>query len=131
MSGESIMERIARNKVFIEQFAKIELPIVDGNLVHHRIEVVVPVRKGCYCAITIARTVKGYHVGYHADTPTKCSICGLYGDRYIMPDKVSAFLKGVEMVRNSKAGFGLLFGSALDNAVHTLFANMHKQLELF
>ena len=43
--SESIMERIARNKVFIEQFAKMELPVVDGNLVHHRIEVVVPVRK--------------------------------------------------------------------------------------
>lgn len=129
--SESIMERIARNKVFIEQFAKMELPVVDGNLAHHRIEVVVPVRKGCYCAITIARTVKGYHVGYHADTPTEGSICGLYGDRCIMPDKVSAFLEGVEMVRNSKAGFGLLFGQALDNAVHMLFANMHKQLELF
>ena len=131
MSGESIMERIARNKVFVEQFAKIELPIVDGNLVHHRIEVVVPVRKGCYCAITIARTAKGYHVGYWADTPTMGAVCGLYGNRHIMPDKVSAFLEGVEMVRNSKMGFGLLFGPALDNAVHTLFANIHKQLELF
>lgn len=129
--SESIMERIARNKVFIEQFAKMELPVVDGNLVHHRIEVVVPVRKGCYCAITIARTVKGYHVGYHADTPTKGSICGLYENHHIMSDKVSAFLEGVEMVRNSKMGFGLLFGPALDNAVHTLFANTHKQLELF
>lgn len=129
--SESIMERIARNKVFIEQFAKMELPVVDGNLVHHRIEVVVPVRKGCYCAIVVARTVKGYHVGYRAGTPTKDSICGLYENRHIIPDKVSAFLEGVEMIRNSKAGFGLLFGPALDNAVHTLFANIHKQLELF
>jgi len=48
-----------------------------------------------------------------------------------MPDKVSAFLEGVEMVRNCKMDFGLLFGSALDNAVHMLFASMHKQLELF
>lgn len=129
--SESIMERIARNKVFIEQFAKMELPVVDGNLVHHRIEVVVPVRKGYYCAIMIARTAKGYHVGYHADTPTKGSICGLYENRHIMPDKVSAFLEGVEMVRNCKMDFGLSFGSALDNAVHMLFASMHKQLELF
>ena len=129
--SESIMERIARNKVFIEQFAKMELPVVDGNLVHHRIEVVVPVRKGYYCAIMIARTAKGYHVGYHADTPTKGSICGLCENRHIMPDKVSAFLEGVEMVRNCKMDFGLLFGSALDNAVHMLFASMHTQLELF
>lgn len=129
--SESIMERIARNKVFIEQFAKMELPVVDGNLVHHRIEVVVPVRKGHYCAIMIARTAKGYHVGYHADTPTKSSICGLCENRHIMPDKVSAFLEGVKVVRNCKMDFGLLFGSALDNAVHMLFASMHKQLELF
>lgn len=131
MSKQSLMERIAFNKVFIEQFARMELPVVEGNLVHHRIEVVVPVRKGCYCAIMIARTVKGYHVGYHADTPTKGSICGLCENRHIMPDKVSAFLEGVEMVRNCKMDFGLLFGSALDNAVHMLFASMHKQLELF
>lgn len=131
MSGESILERIARNKVFIGQFAKMELPVVDGNLAHHRIEVVVPVRKRHYCAITIARTIKGYHVGYRADTPTKMVICGLYENRHITPDKVSAFLEGVEMIRNDKMGFGLLFGPVLDNAVHTLFANMHKQLELF
>lgn len=108
-----------------------ELPVVDGSLAHHRVEVVVPVRKGCYCAITIARTAKGYHVGYRAGTPTMAAVCGPYGNRHIMPDKVSAFLEGVEMVRNSEMGFGLLFGPALDNAVHTLFANVHKQLELF
>lgn len=131
MSGKSLLNRIAYNKVFIEQFAQMELPIVDGDLSRHRVEVVVSVRQGCYCAITIARTAKGYHVGYRADSPTKVSICGLYENHHIMPDKVSAFLEGVEMVRNCKTGFGLLFGPALDNAVHMLFANMHKQLELF
>lgn len=125
------MERIAFNKVFIEQFARMELPVVEGNLSRHRVEVVVPVRQGCYCAITIARTAKGYHVGYHADTPTKGSICGLCGNRHIMPDKVSAFLEGVEMVRNCKMDFGLLFGSALGNAMHELFKNTHNQLTLF
>lgn len=131
MSSKSLMERIAYNKVSIEQFARMELPVVDGNLSRHRVEVVVPVRQGCYCAITIARTAKGYHVGYHADMITSGAICGLYDDRHIMPDKVSAFLEGVEMVRGDKMHFGLLFGPALDNAIHELFKNTHKQLELF
>ena len=131
MSKQSLMERIAVNKVFVEQFARMELPVVEGNLSRHRIEVVIPVRQGCYCAIMIARTAKGYHAGYHADSPTSGAICGLYDDRHVMPDKVSAFLEGVEMVRGDKMRFGLLFGPALDNAVHDLFKNTHKQLELF
>lgn len=131
MSDKSIVEGIAWNRVFIEQFAKMELPVVDGNPACHCVEVVVWIGKGYYCAIMIARTAKGYHAGYHAKTPTRGSICGLYKDHHIMPDKVSAFLEGVEMVRNCKTGFGLLFGPALDNAVHMLFANMHKQLNYF